>query len=134
MTLDAVTIENIETDIAAPAAATPTVAGTFNFDGADGFSSYTVDGNAGNPTLTVTRGSLYTFTNSTGSHPIRLRLDNGGDILTAFNSNSALTTGNSADFAFTVANGIPEAVDGVAQIEYYCTQHSDMVGKITITG
>ena len=79
---------------------------TFNFNGANGTSSYTIAGisDDSNPDLYVKRGNTHTFQNNAGaSHPLRLK--SGGNDLANFNDGNALTNGNSKSFTFNKMMG-----------------------------
>ena len=87
-------------------------------------------GTTADPNLYVSRGSAYTFKNSTGGHPLALRLVGSDSILSDFNGGNSVAGGStSTSFTFDSNNGIAA---GVEYIEYYCTEHGGMVGKIYI--
>ena len=83
----------------------------------DGFPS-----TANDPTLYLTRGKTYKFTNVPGSHPLEIRLSNGG---TAY-SDGVTNNGGSGTVEFTVPMNAPTS------LVYQCTVHGGMVGDIVI--
>ena len=83
----------------------------------DGFPS-----NANDPTLYLTRGKTYKFTNISSSHPFEIRLSNGG---TAY-SDGVTNNGGSGTVEFTVP------MDAPTSLVYQCTIHGGMVGNIVI--
>ena len=83
----------------------------------DGFPS-----TANDPTLYLTRGKTYKFTNIPGSHPFEIRLSNGG---TAY-SDGVTNNGGSGTVEFTVPMNAPTS------LVYQCTIHGGMVGDIVI--
>ena len=83
----------------------------------DGFPS-----TANDPTLYLTRGKTYKFTNIPGSHPLEIRLSNGG---TAY-SDGVTNNGGSGTVEFTVP------MDAPTSLVYQCTIHGGMVGNIVI--
>ena len=83
----------------------------------DGFPS-----TANDPTLYLTRGKTYKFTNIPGSHPLEIRLSNGG---TAY-SDGVTNNGGSGTVEFTVPMNAPTS------LVYQCTVHGGMVGDIVI--
>ena len=83
----------------------------------DGFPS-----TANDPTLYLTRGKTYKFTNIPGSHPFEIRLSNGG---TAY-SDGVTNNGGSGTVEFTVP------MDAPTSLVYQCTIHGGMVGNIVI--
>ena len=83
----------------------------------DGFPS-----TANDPTLYLTRGKTYKFTNIPGSHPFEIRLSNGG---TAY-SDGVTNNGGTGTVEFTVP------MDAPTSLVYQCTIHGGMVGDIVI--
>ena len=83
----------------------------------DGFPS-----NANDPTLYLTRGKTYKFTNISSSHPFEIRLSNGG----AAYSDGVTNNGGSGTVEFTVPMNAPTS------LVYQCTVHGGMVGDIVI--
>ena len=88
----------------------------YTFTG-DGFSSA-----ANNPTLYLTRGKTYKFGDISGSHPLEIRVSNGG----AAYSDGVTNNGGSGTVLFTVDMDAPN------NLVYQCTIHSGMVGDIVI--
>jgi len=83
----------------------------------DGFPS-----TANDPTLYLTRGKTYKFTNIPGSHPFEIRLSNGGSAY----SDGVTNNGGSGTVEFTIPMNAPTS------LVYQCTVHSGMVGDIVI--
>ncbi len=81
-----------------------------------------------NPTLTLKRGSTYTFTNATGSsHPFCLRTAAGGTSLNATNG----VTGNCGVSNPAVSTWtVP--VNAANTYAYQCQTHAPMTGAINI--
>ena len=78
--------------------------------------------NVNDPTLTLTRGHTYVFSNSSGAHPFQIQTDTIG---TAYND--GVTNNNTiGDVTFTVPLGAPNT------LYYQCTLHPDMLGTINI--
>jgi hypothetical protein len=88
--------------------------------------AFTGDGfpaSANNPDLYLTRGKTYKFTGISGSHPLQIRVSDGGS---AYNS-GVTNNGQSGTVIFTVP------MDAPTSLVYQCTYHSDgMVGNIYI--
>ena len=96
--------------------------------GVNGVSAYTIIGPgfttaANNPTLTLLRGQVYVFDNSTyyGSHPLQIRTSRGGTAYT----NGVVDNGG-GKLTFTVPMNAP------IKLYYQCTNHSDMGNIIYI--
>jgi hypothetical protein len=96
--------------------------------GINGISAYTVIGPgfttaANNPTLTLLRGQVYVFDNSTyyGSHPLQIRTSQGGTAYT----NGVVDNGG-GKLTFTVPMNAP------IKLYYQCTNHSGMGNIIYI--
>ena len=83
----------------------------------DGFPSSATD-----PKLYLTRGKTYKFTNVPGSHPLEIRLSNGGSAY----SDGVTNNGGSGTVEFTVPMNAPTS------LVYQCTVHGGMVGDIVI--
>ena len=88
-------------------------------------------GTEDNPNIYLVRGHRYIFRhNATGSHPIQIRVSNGGsaytDGITYSEGNNTTTDGN--NLTFNVQHDAP------AQLYYQCTSHGGMVGNIYIVG
>jgi hypothetical protein len=96
--------------------------------GVNGISAYTVTGPGfttavNNPTLTLLRGQVYVFDNSThyGSHPLQIRTSQGGTAYT----NGVVDNGG-GKLTFTVPMNAP------IKLYYQCTNHSGMGNIIYI--
>jgi len=96
--------------------------------GINGISAYTVSGPgfttaANNPTLTLLRGQVYVFDNSTyyGSHPLQIRTSQGG---TAYPD--GVVDNGGGKLTFTVPMNAP------IKLYYQCTNHSAMGNIIYI--
>lgn len=83
-------------------------------------------GATNNPTLYLTRGVKYKFTNISSSHPFRIQSQNtvGGALY---------TTGVSNNNGTGTVTFIPP-MDAPAELYYYCNAHSSMNGTIKILG
>tara|TARA_B100000282_G_scaffold139502_1_gene100207 strand:+ start:474 stop:2762 length:2289 start_codon:yes stop_codon:yes gene_type:complete len=82
--------------------------------------------NTNNPTLYLTRGVKYAFTNIAGSHPFRIQSQNsvGGALY-----NTGVTNNNgTGTVTFTPPMDAPD------ELYYYCNVHSAMKGIIKIIG
>ena len=120
--------------IAQPADSNPMVNWTVTNNGASAFR-FTGPGQSGtedNPDIYLVRGHRYIFKhNATASHPIQIRVSNGGAAYTdgitySDTSNNRTTSGN--NLTFNVQHDAP------AQLVYQCTSHGGMVGNIYIVG
>ena len=91
-----------------------------------GSGSYTINTQS-NPTLTLVRGSTYTFNINATGHPFHIQTVNG-----AYSSSDVYTTGvtnpgaQTGTIIFTVPNGAPST------LYYVCQNHSVMRGTINI--
>jgi hypothetical protein len=83
----------------------------------DGFPSSATD-----PKIYLTRGKTYKFTNVPGSHPLEIRVSNGGSAY----SDGVTNNGGSGTVEFTVP------MDAPTSLVYQCTIHSGMIGDIVI--
>ena len=83
----------------------------------DGFPSSATD-----PKIYLTRGKTYKFTNIPGSHPLEIRVSDGGSAY----SDGVTNNGGSGTVEFTVP------MDAPTSLVYQCTIHSGMVGNIII--
>jgi hypothetical protein len=83
----------------------------------DGFPSSATD-----PKIYLTRGKTYKFTNVPGSHPLEIRVSDGGSAY----SDGVTNNGGSGTVEFTVPMNAPTS------LVYQCTIHSGMVGDIII--
>ncbi len=88
-----------------------------------GSSAYLFSGQPGsNPTLTLTRGVTYTFSNTvSAAHPLQIRLSSGG---ANFGAGSGVTGAGTATMTFTPDFFVPAA------LVYQCGVHSAMLGNI----
>ena len=99
--------------------------------GTNGSSAYTFTGpgatSGDNPNFTFYKGHTYLIDNSAnvGSHPLQIRTSNGG---------SAFTTGVTDNYNSTT--GLTQFIvphePSDTSLVYQCTNHSSMVGNITI--
>jgi hypothetical protein len=82
---------------------------------------------ADNPTITVTRGSTYTFDMKTPGHPFFIQTTSG-----AFSSNSVYTNGveNGGDDVGEIIWSVPENAPDT--LYYICSNHEAMNGKIKV--
>jgi hypothetical protein len=91
-----------------------------------GSGSYTIN-TATNPTLTLVRGSTYTFNVNAVGHPFHIQTVNSayssGDVYTSGVTNPGASSGT---ITFTVPNGAPNT------LYYVCQFHSAMRGTINI--
>ena len=83
----------------------------------DGFPSSATD-----PKIYLTRGKTYKFTNVPGSHPLEIRVSDGGSAY----SDGVTNNGGSGTVEFTVP------MDAPTSLVYQCTIHSGMIGDIVI--
>ena len=119
--------------IAQPADSNPMANWTITNNSASAYR-FTGPGQSGtedNPNIYLVRGHRYIFRhNATGSHPIQIRVSNGGsaytDGITYSEGNNTTTDGN--NLTFNVQHDAP------AQLYYQCTSHGSMVGNIYIVG
>ena len=99
--------------------------------GTNGSSAYTFTGpgatSGNNPNFTFYKGHTYLIDNTSnvGSHPLQIRTSNGG---------SAFTTGVTENYNSTT--GLTQFIvphePSDTSLVYQCTNHSSMVGNITI--
>jgi hypothetical protein len=89
--------------------------------------TYTINGVSANPTLTLVRGSTYTFNVNAAGHPFHIQTVNGAyssaDVYTSGVTNPGAAVGT---ITFTVPGGAPNT------LYYVCQLHSSMKGKINI--
>ena len=120
--------------IAQPADSNPMVNWTVTNNGSSAFR-FTGPGQSGtedNPDIYLVRGHRYIFKhNATASHPIQIRVSNGGAAYTdgitySDTSNNRTTSGN--NLTLNIQHDAP------AQLVYQCTSHGGMVGNIYIVG
>ena len=120
--------------IAQPADSNPMVNWTVTNNGSSAFR-FTGPGQSGtedNPDIYLVRGHRYIFKhNATASHPIQIRVSNGGAAYTdgitySDTSNNRTTNGN--NLILNIQHDAP------AQLVYQCTSHGGMVGNIYIVG
>ena len=84
------------------------------------------DGTEDNPDLYLVRGQRYVFKHeATSSHPLQIRVSNGG---AAYNDGVTNNGQHSTNITFNVQHDAP------AQLVYQCTSHGGMVGNIYIVG
>ena len=84
------------------------------------------DGTEDNPDLYLVRGQRYVFKHeATSSHPLQIRVSNGGS---AYNDGVTNNGQHSTNITFNVQHDAP------AQLVYQCTSHGGMVGNIYIVG
>jgi len=89
-----------------------------------GGNVFFVDG-VNRPTLTLLRGSVYTFNQadaSNSTHPIAFKIDGGSNYTTGVVS-TGTPGSNGAQTVFTVDQGAP------SQLRYYCTVHGEYMGS-----
>ena len=119
--------------IAQPADSNPMANWTITNNSASAYR-FTGPGQSGtedNPNIYLVRGHRYIFKhNATSSHPIQIRVSNGGsaytDGITYSEGNNTTTDGN--NLTFNVQHDAP------AQLFYQCTAHGGMVGNIYVVG
>jgi len=91
-----------------------------------GTSSYTIN-TATNPTLTLVRGSTYTFNVNASGHPFHIQTVNSAyssaDVYTSGVTNPGASVGT---ITFTVPNGAPNT------LYYVCQMHAAMRGTINV--
>jgi hypothetical protein len=99
-------------------------AGTLNVT-ASGMTAYVIDG-ASNPSLTLCRGSTYTFAINTPGHPFYIKTVQGTGTANAYDSG---VTGNG-----TTSGALTFAVpaDAPPTLYYNCSIHAAMTGTIHI--
>lgn len=92
-----------------------------------GSGSYTINSVASNPTLTLVRGSTYTFNVNAAGHPFHIQTVNSAyssaDVYTSGVTNPGASVGT---ITFTVPGGAPNT------LYYVCQNHSSMKGTINI--
>ena len=126
------TVSGIST-IPQPADSNPMANWTITNNSASAYR-FTGPGQSGtedNPNIYLVRGHRYIFEhNATSSHPIQIRVSNGGsaytDGITYSEGNNTTTDGN--NLIFNVQHDAP------AHLFYQCTSHGGMVGNIYIVG
>ena len=92
----------------------------------NGATAYTIDG-VDNPTLTVHRGSTYTFTVTATGHPFWIKTAQSTGTGNAYSTgvtNNGIQTGT---VTWVVDNGAPST------LFYNCQIHSNMTGTINVT-
>ena len=122
-----VSISGIAT-IAAPYNTNAQVAWTVTNNSASAyrFAGPGQDGTEDNPDLYLVRGQRYIFKHeATSSHPLQIRVSNGGS---AYNDGVTNNGQHSTNITFNVQHDAP------AQLVYQCTSHGGMVGNIYIVG
>ena len=89
--------------------------------------TYTINSVGSNPTLTLVRGSTYTFNVNAAGHPFHIQTVNiaysSADVYTSGVTNPGVAVGT---ITFTVPNGAPNT------LYYVCQLHSSMKGTINI--
>ena len=96
-----------------------TAVGSLNYIFADDAQGGT---NVDDPTLTLTRGHTYVFSNTSGAHPFQIQTDTSGAAY-----NDGVTNNNTiGDVTFTVPLNAPNT------LYYQCTLHPAMLGTINI--
>jgi hypothetical protein len=92
-----------------------------------GSGSYTINSVASNPTLTLVRGSTYTFNVNAAGHPFHIQTVNtaysSADVYTSGVTNPGVAVGT---ITFTVPGGAPNT------LYYVCQNHAAMRGTINI--
>lgn len=92
-----------------------------------GSGSYTINSVASNPTLTLVRGSTYTFNVNAAGHPFHIQTVNSAysssDVYTSGVTNPGASVGT---ITFTVPGGAPDT------LYYVCQNHGAMRGTINI--
>jgi hypothetical protein len=112
--------------ILAMLASSPRISSAFNVS-PNGFTSYIIDAQ-NNPTLTLTRGTTYTFNVNASGHPFWIkttRVTGSGSTWDTGVTNNGTQVGT---LTFLVPNSAPN------QLFYQCGVHSTMGGTINITG
>ena len=82
--------------------------------------------NATNPSLTLTKGSTYTFSISASGHPFWINQTQGTGTNNAYSSGVSGNGTDSGSITFTVPSDAPST------LYYNCQFHSPMTGTITI--
>ena len=90
------------------------------------FPTFTIN-TLGNPTLTLRRGTTYTFSGSSGSHPFYIKSVQGNGTGNAFNTG---VTGNGMTGGTPLTFAVP--TNAPATLFYNCSVHSSMTGTINI--
>jgi hypothetical protein len=80
------------------------------------------------PTIYLTRGQQYKFTNTMGSHPFRIQSTPNGSTGTQYNSGITNNDVSNGTLTWDVQFDSPDV------LYYQCTSHSYMGGKIVILG
>jgi len=120
--------------IAQPANSNPMANWTITNNSASAYR-FTGPGQSGsddNPDLYLVRGHRYIFKhNATGSHPIQIRVSNGGSAYT-----DGVTYSNTGNNTTTDGNNLIINLqhDAPARLFYQCTAHGGMVGNIYTVG
>ena len=99
--------------------------------GANGFSDYTftgpgLTGAENDPTIYLTRGQQYKFTNNMGQHPFRIQSTPNGSTGTAYNDGITNNDVQNGTLLWNVQFDTPDT------LYYQCTSHTGMGGKIVI--
>ena len=90
-----------------------------------GFSAYSIDGTS-NATLTLCRGSTYTFTMSATGHPFWIKTVQGIGTANAYMDGVTGNGSATGTITFVVAGNAP------GQLFYNCQFHGAMTGNINI--
>ena len=99
--------------------------------GANGSSDYTftgpgLTGAENDPTIYLTRGQQYKFTNNMGAHPFRIQSTPNGSTGTAYNDGITNNDVQNGTLLWNVQFDTPDT------LYYQCTSHGSMGGKIVI--
>lgn len=94
-----------------------------------GSGSYTIDGVASNPGITLVRGYTYYFTVNASGHPFWFQTTSG-----AYNSGNTYSTGVTNGGAQTGIVQFTVPVGAPSTLYYICQFHSSMNGTITVIG
>ena len=90
-----------------------------------GSSAYVIDG-VSNPTLTLCRGSTYTFAVSTPGHPFYIKTVASSGTGNAYNTGVTANGASSGNVVFVVPPSAPDP------LYYVCSLHGSMLGTIRI--
>ena len=99
--------------------------------GANGISDYTftgpgLTGAENDPTIYLTRGQQYKFTNNMGAHPFRIQSTPNGSTGTAYNDGITNNDVSNGTLLWNVQFDSPDT------LYYQCTAHTGMGGKVVI--
>ena len=103
-----------------------------------GFSGFQFNGGSVNPTLSLTKGTTYTFTVSSGIHPFRIIGDTtAAYVQSSYNSFAecsscvVVSTGGTETTSGTVTFTVPLGATA-STVGYVCTLHAAMKGSFNL--